>query len=250
MPAILAIETSTDACSVALVRGDDVVERCVVQPRLHNQIIFSLLAEVIDAGELTPENVAALAFGEGPGSFTGLRVASSAIQGLSFATGIGVVGVSTLAAQAHRALREGLVSTGDSILSIIDAKVGEVYAALYFSGVNGLEVRAGPWACPPQSLATMNVSVAVGSSDTLLDVAVQGLQVVGDGEGFVDQFPGELLECVESRHPHATPLAHDIACLAAVQLERGPAMEATEAQPVYVRDEISWKKLADQGRKS
>lgn len=232
MPGILAIETSTDACSVALLHEQGIDERCVHAARQHNRVIFSLLEEVIDPADLNPSNVSALAFGQGPGSFTGLRIAASAVQGLSYATGIGTVGVSTLAAQAYRALREGVVSGHGQVLSLIDARIGEVYGALYRFEAGWPELEAGPWSCPPERVELP------GSAE---------FHAIGEGVSFAAQLDESVKTRMVSSHPAITPLARDVAQLAAHALEQCPAEPAVGAQPVYVRDEISWKKLSEQG---
>ena len=232
MQGILAIETSTDACSVALLHASGVEERCVHAARQHNQIIFSLLGEVISAGDLNADNLQALAFGHGPGSFTGLRIAASVVQGLSYATGIGAVGVSTLEAQAYRALRDGQVSESERVLSLIDARIGEVYAALFRFEEGWPVLEAGPWSSPPQSI------VLPGDS---------AFHAVGEGAGFVEDFEKSVRARVIAQHAEVIPQASCVAQLAARELERRPAGLAAAAQPVYVRDEISWKKLAEQG---
>lgn len=233
MPGILAIETSSDACSVATLHHDTLREKHVVEPRKHNQLIFSLLRELIEPGELNVENYAAIAYGVGPGSFTGLRIAASAVQGLTYASGIPAIGISTLAAVAQRALRERIVATGDFVCAVTDAKIGEVYAALFRFDNGVATLEAGPWATKPE-----NLDVPASCS----------VHIVGDGAGDFDAFPGSLRDRTVSVSPHVLPTARDVAHLASQALERGEIQAAYDVQPVYVRDEISWKKLSEQGK--
>jgi tRNA threonylcarbamoyladenosine biosynthesis protein TsaB len=109
MTAILAIETATDACSVALYRDGHYSQRHEVLPRQHNQRLFSMLGELLPAGSLRDQGIDALAYGCGPGSFTGLRIAASAVQGLAFASNLPALPVSTLACQVATALRQGSI---------------------------------------------------------------------------------------------------------------------------------------------
>lgn len=233
MSAILAIETSTDACSVALLRDGVMTERHVVQPRRHNQLLFPLLREVLESARIEPDDLDAIAYGEGPGSFTGLRIAASAVQGLCYASGIPAIGVSTLAAQAQRALREAVIDESATVLCVIDARIGEVYAAVYRFESGVATLAEGPWACAP------------GDLPCALDAP---FVCVGDGARFVDDFPDSVRDQCVAHYPDLTPSACDVATLASLVLARGATTAAVDVQPVYVRDEIGWKKLAEQGR--
>ena len=104
MKTILAIETATEACSVALWRDQQVQQCHEIAPRQHNQRLFAMLQELLPDGRLVQQGVDAIAYGCGPGSFTGLRIAASAVQGLAFASKLPAIAVSTLACQAQTAL--------------------------------------------------------------------------------------------------------------------------------------------------
>ena len=121
---ILAIDTSTEACSAALLLGDEVRERFAIAPRRHSELILRMIDELFRETGLTLSSLAGLAFGRGPGSFTGVRIASGVIQGLALGADLGVAPISTLAALAQGALRR----TGSrQVLSVIDARMSEVY---------------------------------------------------------------------------------------------------------------------------
>lgn len=235
MSGILAIETSSDACSIATLHGETLCERHVVEPRKHNQLLFSLLADVIDPQALTTENFSVIAYGAGPGSFTGLRIAASAVQGLSYASGIPTLGVSTLAAVAQRALREGLVQTTDRVYAVTDAKIGEVYAAVYRFEAGIAVLEAGPWASKPE-----NLHVPEG----------EAVHIAGDGAQYEAAFPTSLRQIARSVMPAVMPTARDVAFLAQQSIGRQTLEAPHRVQPVYVRDEISWKKLSEQGKQA
>jgi tRNA threonylcarbamoyladenosine biosynthesis protein TsaB len=233
MTGILAIETATDACSVAVHLNGECFERHVVAPRQHSQLFFGMLGGLLPGGNLAECGIDVIAYGCGPGSFTGLRIAASAAQGLAFSSRLPVVAVSTLAVLAQTALRLGVTAADDTVLCILDARINEVYGAVY-SYENDLAVlREGPWACAPEELAP--------ESDS-------DLRAVGSGCQFQGQFTQSLQSRVKAYAPEVLPAARDMIPLALDKFRRGEAQVAREVQPVYVRDEISWKKLADQGR--
>lgn len=235
MTGILAIETSTDACSVAVCIDGQIRERHEVAPRQHSQLLFVMLRELLVTGNLHEQGIEAIAYGCGPGSFTGLRIAASAVQGLAYSCGLPVIAVSTLAVLAQSALRQGDVSLDDTLFCTLDARIKEVYSAVCVFENSLAVVREGPWACAPADLMP-------AGSDSLV--------AVGNGCQFLDDFPPSLRERVSASHPQTLPSARDLIPLAAASLQRGNALTPGQAQPVYVRDEISWKKLAEQGKRS
>ena len=234
MTGILAIETATDACSVALWVDGEYQERHEVAPRKHSQRLFLMLQELLGSGDLRAHGISAIAYGCGPGSFTGLRIAASAVQGLAYANKLPAISVSSLACQAQTALRLGEVEAGATVLSLLDARINEVYGALY-SFQQGLAVlQEGPWACAPAELAPEYTGALYG---------------VGSGCSFLEEFPTGVREQLTGCSGSLLPAARDLVPLALDALESGQIHSAHEVQPVYVRDEISWKKLAEQGKR-
>ncbi len=234
MTGILAIETATEACSVALWRDGELAERHEITPRQHSQRLFGMLRELLPGGDLRGQGVTAIAYGTGPGSFTGLRIVASAVQGLAFAAGLPAVPVSTLACQAQSALRNGQVNADDLVCSMLDAKINELYHATYRFRDGLAEPVTTPAACRPDALSLLEgVSTLVGS----------GCRLSAD-------FPPGLIGGVRSLHEQVLPHARDLVSLALAALQRGETQAPSAVQPVYVRDEISWKKLSEQGRAS
>ncbi len=233
MKGILAIETATDACSVALWRDGLVDERHELIPRQHSQRLFGMLREILPDGGLDSAGIDAIAYGCGPGSFTGLRVAASAVQGLCFAAQIPAISVSTLACQVQTAIAEGLVAEGEAVVSLIDARINEVYGATYrVEGGLAVEI-APPRACPPALFEARVVEavVAIGS----------GLRLADD---FSESFRAQLARQADD----LLPRARDLIPLALLAADAGKLQTAAEVQPVYVRDEIHWKKISEQGK--
>ena len=235
MKAILAIETATEACSVALYRGGDYRQCHEVVPRQHNQRLFVMLSELLARGSLRDQGVEALAYGSGPGSFTGLRIAASAVQGLAYASELPVVPVSTLACQAATAQRHGLADGEHLVLSTIDARINEIYWAFFDISGAAPSMLAGPFATPPEQV--------------MLPAGVVAVDVVGSGARYLDRLPTELRDSIAAVHPDLLPEARDLVPLAISSLDRSEWQTSLEVRPVYVRDEINWKKLGEQGKR-
>jgi len=236
MTGVLAIDTATDACSVAVVRSGRCEERYELAPRGHDRRVFELLSDLLPRRDLRASGIDLLAFGAGPGSFTGLRIAASAVQGLAYASGLPAVAVSTLACQAQTALREGVVDAGDAVWSTIDARIGELYFAtcLFEDGLAVLQ--EAPGVCTPDAVT--------------LDDCSPGLRAVGSGCVHVDALPAAARARLRSLEPGVRPHARDLIPLALKQWQAGEALRPPEIQPVYVRNEIGWKKLSEQGRQT
>lgn len=234
MTGILAIDTATDACSVAVYAAGETREIYEVIPREHSRRLFGMLQSLLPSGRLREQGIAAIAYSCGPGSFTGLRICASAVQGLAYTNELPAIAVSTLALQAQTALRLGHVVASDTVLSTIDARINEVYYAI-FRFEEGLAVMLeGPVACAP-------AAVTAGAE-------LPRLQGVGSGCRFAEQFPAQLRSRLQSVHPDLLPAAQDLLPLAQAAYTRGEIQQPQQVQPLYVRDEISWKKLADQGK--
>ncbi len=236
MNVILAIETATDACSVALVGPETVAQCYEIAPRQHSQRIFSMLDEVLPGGGLPAHGVEAIAYGCGPGSFTGLRIAASAVQGLAYATGLPAIPVSTLAAQVQTAYRLGHLESGQSVFSALDARIGEVYFAWFTVDEAGVTALTAAQAAKPGAVSVPDgVSCAVG---------------IGSGCRFLDDMPAPVQGLITGAMADILPQARDLVPLARMVAATGGTQSARQVQPVYVRDEVSWKKLSEQGKQA
>ena len=229
MTTILAIDTSTDACSVAVYRDGLVEQRLEIQPRQHNQLLFPMLEELMPPGMLG--QVDALCYTSGPGSFTGLRVGCSAVQGIAFAQDLRCMPVTSLACLAQGAIRQGLASEGQQLVSLIDAKVGEIYYAVFTVTAGLPRQQVAPGIARPEDLA--------------MQLPAADLVAVGDG---LAQLPDELCQEFQAHHSELLPEAQDMFPLAREAFERGDTVSAEQVLPLYVREEISWKKISEQGR--
>lgn len=232
MENILALDTSTDACSVAW-RCDGVVDsRYELIPRQHNHRLFAMMADLFPDGTAAAD-IQMLAYCHGPGSFTGLRIAASAVQGLSYTLGVPVAGVSTLACLAQGALRRAAVTPDDLALVLVDARINEVYWGLY-RFEDGLAV-----ACVDDQVSA--------PADLPHDLLERGALAMGSGLASLEELPASLRRRVSGTIPDQWPDSVDLLPLADRDASCGALHDAAAVQPVYLRNEIHWKKLSEQG---
>ncbi len=225
---ILALDTATENCSVALLHNGTIYSRSEISPRGHASKILPMVDDVLQEAGLTLSELDALAFGQGPGSFTGVRIGTGIAQGLTFGTGIPLIGISTLAAMAQAIYRQ---YGKTHVACAIDARMSEVYWARFVRQENGAwQVVDEECVIPPQTLC---VSVAADES-----VWAQA------GTGW-DAYQEALSGLVIKREPTEVlfPEAKDIVVLAEQALAAGNTVAPEEASPVYLRDNVAWKKL-------
>lgn len=219
---LLALETATEACSAALAVDGEIRERFEVAPRGHSQLLLPMVDELMAEAGISIQQVDAIAFGRGPGAFTGLRIAVGVTQGIAFGADLPVVPVSTLAALAQG-------GESDRALVAIDARMDEVYWGAYQRNSAGQMLLCGeecvlpPGDVPlPEGDGWAGVGTGWGSYDTVLAEHC-GIQLSG--------WQGNSL-------PHAA----DVARLGIAGYKAGQAVNAEQALPVYLRDRVAWKK--------
>lgn len=220
---LLAIDTSGEACSAALLSGSELQQRVRVEPRRHGELILGMMNSLLAEAGLTLANLDALAFGRGPGSFTGVRIATAVVQGAAFGADLPVVPVSTLAALAqghHRSL--GCKRS----LTAVDARMGELYWGRYSLGGEGLMVLGGDEEVAPAEGVTLPVDA--------------GWHGVGSGwRAYGEILRGRLGARLETVLPDSICEARDIAVLAAQDFAAGLGVSAELALPVYLRDRVT-----------
>ena len=223
---VLAIDTCEDACSAALYLDGAVTERFEIAPRRHSVLILPMMDGLLAEAGMGLTALDGLAFGRGPGSFTGVRIAAGVIQGAAFGADLPVAPVSTLLALAQRAHRE---VGATRVLAAFDARMGEVYWGPCVLGEAGvMQSAARECVAPPDAVA-----VPPGPGWT------------GAGSGW-DAY-GEILSTrvagrVQRILPGVQVQARDVALLGAAILTAGAGVAAEHAVPVYLRDEVAWKK--------
>ncbi|RMT58233.1 hypothetical protein ALP29_01271 [Pseudomonas syringae pv. avii] len=222
MSTLLALDTATEACSVALLHDGKVTSHYEVIPRLHAQKLLPMIKQLLEDAGTTLAAVDAIAFGRGPGAFTGVRIAIGVVQGLAFALERPVLPVSNLAVLAQRALREHGAS---HVAAAIDARMDEVY-----------------WGCYRETAGEMRL---VGTEAVLAPEAAQlPADASGDwfgagtGWGYGERIKVTCAEQDAAMLPHA----EDLLALARFAFERGEAIAADQAAPVYLRDKVAQTK--------
>ena len=223
---ILALDAATEACSVALLNDDEIISKYEVCPQQHSQKLLPFVDTIlVDAG-LSLNQLDGLAFGQGPGSFTGVRIGVAITQGLAFAADLPVVGVSNLAIMAQQVIES---DGADFIVPAIDARMAEIYLGIY-QNVNGLAQSLQP-------------EVAIKPEEVNWPDALANKQVMSAGTGwqtYQETLNRQLKPIITDVH---LPNAQYMLALAKEEFVAGNSMSAEHAQPNYVRDEVTWKKL-------
>lgn len=221
---LLAIDTSADFCSVAARRGEALAFRHERAGQRQAEMILDLVESALAEAQLPLGDVGGIAFGAGPGSFTGLRVACAVTQGIALARGIGVVPVGTLLALAEEIA--GKAATAE-VIACLDAHMGEVYHAAYRKTAAGWEEVCAPGLYGPESVP-----------------AVSGDGWVGCGNGFA-AYGGRVAARYGNRlssvNPQVVPTALAVLRLAMPRFAAGDVMDAAEAVPVYLREKVALK---------
>lgn len=224
---ILAIDTATEACSVALLNDGECYETFEIIPRQHTERVLPMVDDILQKAAISLTQLDAIAFNRGPGSFTGVRVGTSVAQGLAFSCDLPVIPVSSLAALAQSAYRE---EKREHVLSLIDARMNEIY-----------------WGCYQLESGLMK-SVSDEKVTSVLDIEKSGKwHCVGSGwDSFQLELNQSSLVNINSFKEQGFPHAQDVAILAADLFLQGKIESAENAVPSYIRDEVTWKKLKDQ----
>ena len=217
---ILAFDTSTEYCTAALLLDDALIFRDVHAGQTHSQLLLPMCQGLLAEAGISLRQLDGIAFGAGPGSFTGLRIACAVTQGLAFGAGLPVLGVSTLLALAE-------ASGATRVIACLDARMGEVYHAVYRREAGDWLTESAPLLCAPAQVP-----------------GVEGADWCGCGSGF--QAYGEVLQAhygaaLTGTRPALYPHAREIAALAAAGFAAGQGMAPELAAPLYIRDKVALK---------
>ena len=227
MSTLIAIETSTENCSAALLRNGAVIERSEIAPRRHAELILPMIDSLLHEAGLSRRQLDAIAVGRGPGAFTGVRLAISVAQGIALGLAIPVVPTSSLAALAQDTPAE----IGEPILATIDARMGEVYAGVFRRNAEGLVDSIGAESVSPASMVVVSKSTS-GKSEKWI--------VVGSGWGaYQDALAARLPGALHWADGARCPQARAVAMLAAPQFATGHGVAPEFALPVYLRDKVA-----------
>ena len=215
---ILALETSTELCSAALWRDGKVDSREVDAGQRNSQVLLPMVDALLTSHGVKAVDLDGVAFGSGPGSFTGLRIACGVAQGIAFGADLPVVGIGALLALAQQ-------SQAQRAVCCLDARMGEIYYAAYEKRGCDWNTVHDPCLCKPDAAPELPAGAWIGC-----------------GSGF-----GAYLEVLERRYAgrlqsvfaDLAPHAREVAILAAVEFERGHVVAAEHAAPLYVRNKVA-----------
>ena len=217
---VLALETSTEYCSVALWQDGAVMERCELVGQKHSELLMAMLDDVLKRADVKLTQLDGIAFGMGPGSFTGVRIACGAAQGLAFGANLPVAGVCTLQALAE-------ASGQPRVIAVLDARMGEIYHAAYEKRDDAWVAVSEPRLCKPEEAPLVQGNVWFGA----------GSGFAMHGQALSERYAGQL----QGMDGAAVPQAAAIAVLGAEQFAQGRGVDAAEALPLYLRDKVALK---------
>ena len=217
---ILAFDTSTEYCSTALRHDGGIVKREIYAQRQHSELLLPMIQDTLTEAGLRLSDLDGLAFGAGPGSFTGLRIACGVAQGLALATGLPVIGISTLEAIAQQ-------NAHDRIVVALDARMSEIYHAAYIRQDNRWRPVSEPALCQPQRAPVLPEGgwMACGNGFKVYREPLQSL------------YRDQLVAIRDEQYPHA----QEIAQLAAMQAIDAFCTDPAQAAPVYIRNKVALK---------
>jgi tRNA threonylcarbamoyladenosine biosynthesis protein TsaB len=217
---LLAFDTSTEYLSLALMLEDRISMFDILAGQSHSQLILPQIDILLSDAGVRLKDLHGIAFGAGPGSFTGVRIAAGVAQGLGFGAGLPVAGICTLQALAE-------ASGADKVIACLDARMGEVYHAAYVKNAGAWQTVIEPGLYKPDAVP-----------------AIEGSGWVGAGSGW--QTYGEVLshayqQQLQDVMPELLPSASAILRLAQPMFASGKPLPAAEAMPVYIRNRVALK---------
>lgn len=223
---ILALDTATEACSVALLHQEYITFEYELSPRIHTQRILPMVDSLLNTANISIKDVDYLAFGRGPGSFTGVRVGVGIAQGLALGAELKVVPISNLTTMAEQAYQE--LGTKE-VIALIDARMNEVYFSQLVLTEQGWIEKVKEQVCSPENAITQ------------FKLEADNITVVGTGWNAYPQFAEQNLPLVISEI--TLPSAKYMLSLAEHEIKKANVKSIDEIEPVYLRNEVTWKKL-------
>ncbi len=224
MSGILAIDTSTEACSCALIKDGIVSESFEIIPRQHAKCLLSMVKSLLADHALDFDDLDAIAYGQGPGSFTGLRIAAGVTQGIAFAANLPVIPVSTLAALAYQIKDE---QDQVIVLSALDARIDEIYWGMYESQPDSMVLIGDEELCKPELLPE--------------EILQKDIPLVGVGSGmhYFDRMPEEYRNHLSLIKSDLYPRAGIISQIAEKYFKDGILQTPEMVHPIYLRDKVT-----------
>ena len=219
---LLAIDTATEACSLAIAIGDRVVSRHVVAGRDQTAVLLPLLHELLTEAGIGAPQLDAIVCGVGPGSFAGVRIGVGFVKGLAFVRDVPIVPVLSLQCLAQGAMRR---TGAQRVLSCIDARMSEVYAGTFERGSDGVaRATSAPRVCKP---------------DVLAESIAEPWAATGTGWGAYREILQRRFPKPIAEEPTALPEAIDAITIARAALARGESIKVDALEPVYLRNDVA-----------
>ncbi|MDD2913741.1 MAG: tRNA (adenosine(37)-N6)-threonylcarbamoyltransferase complex dimerization subunit type 1 TsaB [Gallionella sp.] len=217
---VLALDTSTEYCSVALWQDGTITEHCELVGQKHSEVLMDMLDTLLRETGVKLAQLDGIAFGMGPGSFTGVRIACGVVQGLALGASLPVVGVCTLEALAAACGKP-------RVIAALDARMGEIYHAAYAQQDGAWVAVSEPRLCKPDEAPPLPGNDWFGA----------GSGFAAHGKALDERYAGQL----QGVDGAAVPQAAAIAALGAAQFSLGRGTDAAEALPLYLRDKVALK---------
>lgn len=217
---LLALDTSTEYLSLAIQKGGEIFTFDLNAGQTHSQVILPQIQALLEVANMQLSDLQGIAFGAGPGSFTGVRIAAGVAQGLGFGMHLPVVGICTLLALAE-------ASGANKVIACLDARMGEVYHAAYWKAGEEWQTIIEPNLYKPEAVP-----------------AIKGVGWVGAGSGwqtYGEQLGAVYAENIQATQPQLLPTASAILKLALPIFASDHAKPASEAMPIYIRNRVALK---------
>ena len=216
---IIAIDSSTSACSVALQSNGSITQRFEVGSNIHSQRLLPMVSDLLSAAGIEVAQLDAVAVGQGPGSFTGLRIGVGVAQGLAYGAGCQMIGISSLAALAVQSEHDGVIMAG------IDARMQEIYWGLYRKSGDLLEPLGPNQVSPPSEVPIAQANVLIGNAWPVYE----------------SKFEAAVLQNCHQLRDILYPTAKAILCLAVPAFDRGELLTPIDFAPQYIRNDVAKK---------
>lgn len=217
---ILALDTSGEYCSIALLLGSEILTQEVLAEQRHSELMLPMVQQVLDEAGLSLAQLDGIAFGAGPGSFTGLRIACGVTQGLAFGADLPVVGICTLEALAQE-------TGGSRVITALDARMREIYHAAYQKTMDGWQAVSEPSLCLPHGAPLVSEYGWAGCGSGF-DMYSEALR---------NRYSGHVNHIVSGLRPGARAMVE----LAAPRFAEGLGIDPADAAPLYVRNKVALK---------
>ncbi|GGI86450.1 tRNA (adenosine(37)-N6)-threonylcarbamoyltransferase complex dimerization subunit type 1 TsaB [Shewanella gelidii] len=220
---VLALDTCTEMCSVAICHHGQVFSQIQDAPREHSQRLLPMVQDVLEQASLKLSDIDVIAYGRGPGSFTGIRICTSMTQGLALGQELPVIGISTLAAMAQAAIAS---IQAQQVIAAIDARMGEIYVAQFVNDKGIAKLVGQEQVCAPDHFCCA------------LDKSLP-IHICGTGFDAYPELIGNQVLVEAAKYPNAANMLP----LAAQGIAANQTTTVDELAPIYLRDTVTWKKL-------